>query len=100
MDEHRPIIVNWGRRGLADFTTRMPEGIDYTSVFHLDEGHVHIQILAMNTPDPKLNANKLHVEKVVGAAFRERHVVSLEKPELAKRPRKPKRRMIKSITRR
>ncbi|RPE72161.1 hypothetical protein EDD53_1306 [Pacificibacter maritimus] len=94
MDEHFPTIVNWVRRALADFKARMPEGIDYTSVLHLDEGHVHIHILAMNTPDPKLDANKLHAAKAAAAAFRETHesdvIVSLDKPELAKRPRKPK----------
>jgi len=91
---HEPTITKWGQRVLADFKKRMPKGIDYTVVLHLDEGHVHIHILAMNTPDPKLDANKLHAAKAAAAAFRETHesdvIVSLEKPELAKRPRKPK----------
>lgn len=92
--EHSKVINAWWRKVRADFKARMPEGIDYTSVLHLDEGHVHIHILAMNTPDPKLDANKLHAAKAAAAAFRETHasdvIVSLEKPELAKRPRKPK----------
>lgn len=47
----------------------------------------------MNTPDPKLDANKLHAAKEAAAAFRETHasdvIVSLEKSKLAARPRKP-----------
>lgn len=58
------VYSDWGVRVLADFEARMPKGIDYTSVLQLDEGHVHIHILAMNTPDPKLDANKLHAGKV------------------------------------
>lgn len=93
-DAHAHSIVDWGTRVLNDFKARMPKGIDYTSVLHLDEGHVHIHILAMNTADPKLDANKLHAGKVAAAVHREENVSdaieSLPKPELAKRPNKPK----------
>lgn len=93
-DAHAHSIVDWGTRVLHDFKARMPKGIDYTSVLHLDEGHVHIHILAMNTADPKLDANKLHAGKVAAAVHREENVSdaieSLPKPELAKRPNKPK----------
>lgn len=84
----------WSARVVADFKKRMPKGIDYTVVLHLDEGHVHIHILAMNTADPKLDANKLHAGKVAAAVHREENVSdaieSLPKPDLAKRPNKPK----------
>ncbi|MFG6620622.1 Mob protein [Sulfitobacter sp. 1A05707] len=93
-DAHRESLNTWGVRVLADFQTRMPDGIDYTSVLHLDEGHVHIHILAMNTADPKLDANKLHAGKVAAARHRVENVsdaiVSMPKPDLAKRPKKPK----------
>ncbi|WP_299558634.1 Mob protein [uncultured Sulfitobacter sp.] len=91
---HGPPIKAWGQRVLADFKKRMPKGVDYTAVLHLDEGHVHIHILAMNTADPKLDANKLHAGKVAAALHREENasdvIPSLPKPELAKRPKKPK----------
>ncbi|WP_299566930.1 Mob protein [uncultured Sulfitobacter sp.] len=93
-DAHRDSLNTWGVRVLADFQTRMPDGIDFTSVLHLDEGHVHIHILAMNTADPKLDANKLHAGKVAAARHREENasdaIVSMPKPDLAKRPKKPK----------
>ncbi|WP_376870192.1 Mob protein [Albirhodobacter sp. R86504] len=93
-DAHAHSIVDWGTRVLDDFKARMPKGIDYTSVLHLDEGHVHIHILAMNTADPKLDANKLHAGKVAAAVHRDQNVSdaieSLPKPDLAKRPNKPK----------
>lgn len=93
-DAHAATVRDWGVRVMADFKARMPEGIDYTCVLHLDEGHVHIHILAMNTADPKLDANKLHAGKVAAAVHREENVSdaieALPKPELAKRPNKPK----------
>jgi len=93
-DAHRESLNTWGVRVMADFQTRMPDGIDYTSVLHLDEGHVHIHILAMNTADPKLDANKLHAGKVAAARHREENfsdaIVSMQKPDLVKRPKKPK----------
>lgn len=48
---------------------------------HLDEGYVHFHILAINTNDPKLDANKLHVGKAFAAETC---------GELKKRPKKPK----------
>ncbi|WP_376870736.1 Mob protein [Albirhodobacter sp. R86504] len=93
-DAHAHSIVDWGTRVLDDFKARMPKGIDYTSVLHLDEGHVHIHILAMNTADTKLDANKLHAGKMAAAVHRDQNVSdaieSLPKPDLAKRPNKPK----------
>ncbi|WP_156477455.1 hypothetical protein [Falsihalocynthiibacter arcticus] len=41
---------------------------------HLDEGHVHVHILAMNTADRKLDANKLHAGKVAAAVHRDESV--------------------------
>lgn len=93
-DAHAATVNAWATRALDDFKARMPKDIDYTSVLHLDEGHVHIHILAMNTADPKLDANKLHAGKVAAALHREENasdvIPSLPKPELAKRPKKPK----------
>ncbi|WP_272004593.1 Mob protein [Roseovarius sp. ZX-A-9] len=93
-DAHAATVNAWSARALNDFKARMPEGIDYTSVLHLDEGHVHIHILAMNTADPKLDANKLHVGKMAAALHRKENasdvIPSLPKPELARRPKKPK----------
>jgi len=74
----------------------MPKGVDFTAVLHLDESHVHIHILAMNTPDPKLDANKLHAGKVAAARWRDANesdvIAPLPKPELVTRPLKPKKR--------
>lgn len=93
-DAMEAVHREWAARVVADFKKRMPKGIDYTVVLHLDEGHVHLHILAMNTADPKLDANKLHAGKVAAAVHREEHVSdaieSLPKPDLAKRPNKPK----------
>lgn len=47
-------IANWAARIAMDFTARMPDGIDWTAVLHPDESHVHIHILAINTPDQSL----------------------------------------------
>jgi len=73
----------------------MPKGIDWVAVMHLDESHVHFHILAINTNDPKLDANKLHAGKAAAAKKREAlekpsAVPALPKPELKKRPKKPK----------
>lgn len=93
-DAHAATVNAWATRALDDFKARMPKDIDYTSVLHLDEGHVHIHILAMNTADPKLDANKLHAGKAAAALHRKENasdvIPSLPKPELAKRPKKPK----------
>lgn len=93
-DAHLNTIATWSEHVLADFKRRMPKDIDYTSVLHLDEGHVHIHILAMNTNDPRLDANKLHAGKVAAAVHRDENasdaIPSLPKPDLAARPKKPK----------
>lgn len=60
----------WVQHALKDFKRRMPEGIDYAVVMHIDEAHIHFHILAINTPDPKLDANKLHAGKAAAAAVR------------------------------
>ncbi|MFG6592799.1 Mob protein [Sulfitobacter sp. 1A12157] len=93
-DTHVETISAWMLHVKEHFKGRMPDGIDYTSVLHLDEAHVHIHILAMNTADPKLDANRLHVGKVAAAKFREAQgsdaVVPLQRPSMIPRPKKPK----------
>ncbi len=87
-------IAHWAARIVRDFTARMPDGIDWTVVLHPDESHVHIHILAINTPDPKLDANKLHVGKCAAARWRDCNdsdvIAPLPKPELIPRPLKPR----------
>lgn len=87
-------IADWAARIARDFTARMPGGIDWTVKLHLDESHVHIHILAINTADPKLDANKLHVGKCAAARWRDSNdsdvITPLPKPELIARPLKPK----------
>ena len=87
-------IANWATRIAMDFTARMPDGIDWTVILHPDESHVHIHILAINTPDPKLDASKLHVGKCAAARWRDCNdsdvIAPLPKPELIARPLKPK----------
>lgn len=92
---HAPAIKEWIDRALTDFKTRMPDGIDWSAVMHLDEGFVHFHIIAINTEDPKLDANKLHAGKAAAAKLREEletptAVSALPKPTLEKRPNKPK----------
>ena len=92
---HAPAIQEWVSRALADFKARMPDGIDWTAVIHLDEGFVHFHIIAINTSDPKLDANKLHAGKAAAAKLREEletptAVSALPKPTLERRPNKPK----------
>ena len=55
---HGSEIREWINHALADFTDRMPDDIDWSAVMHLDEGFVHFHIIAINTHDPKLDANK------------------------------------------
>ena len=94
--ESKRIMADWMSRVVIDFQKRMPKGVDFTAVLHLDESHVHIHILAMNTPDPKLDANKLHAGKVAAARWRDANesdvIAPLPKPELVTRPLKPKKR--------
>jgi hypothetical protein len=83
----------WINHALADFAARMPDDIDWSAVMHLDEGFVHFHIIAINTHDPKLDANKRHAGKVAAAAFRDEldtptALPSLHKPALEKRPNK------------
>lgn len=93
-DAHLITIATWSEHVLADFKRRMPKDIDYTAILHVDEGFVHIHILAMNTSDAKLDANKLHAGKVAAAMHRDENVSdaiqSLPMPELVARPKKPK----------
>ncbi|OOY18301.1 hypothetical protein [Thioclava sp. DLFJ4-1] len=60
---HAPEIKTWVQRVLAHFKIRMPQGVEWAAVLHLDEAHVHLHILAINVDDPKLDANKLHAGK-------------------------------------
>jgi hypothetical protein len=92
---HGPEIQKWVAHALSDFKLRMPKDIDWSAVMHVDEGFVHFHILAINTSDPKLDANKLHSGKIAAAKLREEldtptAVPSLPKPTLEKRPNKPK----------
>lgn len=92
---HGSEIREWINHALADFTDRMPDEIDWSAVMHLDEGFVHFHIIAINTHDPKLDANKLHAGKVAATALRDEldtptAIPSLPKPALEKRPNKPK----------
>ncbi len=92
---HGPEIQKWIKLALEDFQARMPVGIEWTAVMHVDESHVHFHILAINPKDPKLDANKLHAGKAAAAKLRKAldtptAVTALPKPELQKRPRKPK----------
>jgi hypothetical protein len=93
--KHGPEIKEWVAHALSDFKLRMPKDIDWSAVMHVDEGFVHFHILAINTSDPKLDANKLHAGKMAAAKLREEldtptAVSSLPKPILEKRPNKPK----------
>lgn len=92
---HHPDIGKWSDLALTNFKSRMPAGIDWSAVMHLDESHVHFHILAINTTDPKLDANKLHAGKMAAARLRVEldaptAITSLPRPELQKRPKKPK----------
>lgn len=85
----------WVQRALKDFKRRMPEGIDYTAVMHIDEANIHFHIIAINTPDPKLDANKLHAGKAAAAKVRASAEATtptapLPKPVLEPVPNKPK----------
>ncbi|ARO15503.1 hypothetical protein BVG79_02163 [Ketogulonicigenium robustum] len=91
---NHPEVLRWARLAVKDFQRRMPEGVEAAAVMHLDEGHVHMHILAINAGDPRLDANKLHAGKVAATAYRENNVsealVSLPKPDLHPLPLKPK----------
>ena len=94
-DKHHPDIKKWHNLAMTDFKSRMPEGIDWAAVMHLDEGFVHFHILAINTSDPKLDANKLHAGKLAADRLRAElevptAITSLPRPELQKLPRRPK----------
>ena len=67
---HAPEIKTWVQRVLAHFKSRMPQGVEWAAVLHLDETHVHLHILAINVDDPKLDANKLHAGKRAAAEVR------------------------------
>ncbi len=92
---HGPEIQKWIKLALEDFQARMTEEIEWTAVMHVDESHVHFHILAINPKDPKLDANKHHTGKAAAAKLRHTldvptAITALPKPELQKRPRKPK----------
>lgn len=93
--KHKNEIARWADLVVRDFRKRMPEGITFAGVIHLDEAHVHMHILAVNANDPRLDANKLHVGKAAAAEYRAAHdkpqtLSSLPKPELLPKPKKPK----------
>jgi len=91
---HLPEITRWLQLLDRDFRRRMPKGIAFSAVMHLDEAHVHVHILAINALDPKLDANKLHAGKRAAAEYRVANgsdaIASLPEPELLPRPKKPK----------
>ncbi|EDZ48577.1 Mob protein, putative [Rhodobacterales bacterium Y4I] len=92
---HQKEIARWADLAVRDFRKRMPEGVAFAGVIHLDEAHVHMHILALNAGDPRLDANKLHVGKAAAAVYRAAHdkpqtLSSLPKPELLPKPKKPK----------
>lgn len=94
-DDARAEVKDWAKRVLADFLRRMPKGVKFAAVMHLDEGHVHLHILGVNLDDPKLSANRLHVGKQAAEAWRMAHgpaqtLTSLPRPEPIPRPKKPK----------
>ena len=94
-DEHCPTIQKWCNLAIANFEDRMPIGIDWAAVMHFDESHMHFHILAINTFDPKLDANKLHIGKAAASKVRAEQstpsaIAPLPKPALEKRPPKPK----------
>jgi hypothetical protein len=89
-------IRKWIDLVIGDFWSRMPGGVAVSAVLHLDEEYVHIHILTVNSADPKLSANKLHVGKCAAEAWRAAHgraetLTSLPCPVPAQMPLKPKR---------
>lgn len=93
--EEKARVNRWAKLALADFAKRMPKGVKFAAVLHLDEGHVHLHILALNMADPKMRANKLHVGKIAAEEWRREHgrsetLIGLPKPEPIARPNKPK----------
>jgi uncharacterized protein YhaN len=89
-------VQQWAKLALLDFSKRMPKGVEFACVLHLDEGHVHIHILAVNMADPKMSANKLHAGKVAAEEWRRTHgqaetLAGVPKPAPQDRPNKPKR---------
>lgn len=93
--KHKKEIARWADLVVRDFRKRMPQGVAFAGVIHLDEAHVHMHILAVNAEDSRLDANKLHVGKAAAAEYRGAHdkpqtLSSLPKPELLPKPKKPK----------
>ena len=85
----------WANAALKDFVCRMPEGVRFAAVVHLDEAHVHFHILAVNMADPKMSANKLHAGKIAAEKWRQENgssttLEALPRPLLASRPNKPR----------
>lgn len=87
--EEKARIHQWAKLALSDFSKRIPKGVKVAAVLHLDEGHVHFHILAVNIADRKMSANKLHVvamptghdacmrEKAAHACLKREHPESL-----------------------
>lgn len=93
--EEKGRVQRWAKLALSDFAKRMPQGVEFAAVLHLDEGHVHFHILAVNMADPKLSANKLHAGKIAAEEWRRSNghaetLTGLPKPMLQARPNKPK----------
>lgn len=96
---HKREILSWAERVLTHFEARMPPGVEWVAVLHVDEAQVHLHILAVNAEDPKLDANKLHAGKRAAAevpASREipSAIVSLPRPTPKPLPPRPRKRAL------
>ncbi|OOY07044.1 hypothetical protein [Thioclava sp. F36-7] len=96
---YQPEILSWAERVLTHFEARMPKGIQWVAVLHVDEAQVHLHILALNVEDPKLDANKLHAGKRAAAEVRAScetpsAICSLPRPIPKPLPPKPRKRAL------
>ncbi|TNE82856.1 MAG: Mob protein [Rhodobacteraceae bacterium] len=96
---HKREILSWAERVLMHFEARMPPGVEWVAVLHVDEAQVHLHILAINAEDPKLDANKLHAGKRAAAEVRAScetpsAICSLPRPIPKPLPPKPRKRAL------
>lgn len=98
-ERHKREILSWAERVLTHFEARMPPGVEWVAVLHVDEAQVHLHILAVNAEDPKLDANKLHAGKRAAAEVRASRetpsaICSLPRPIPKPLPPKPRKRTL------
>ncbi|MEO1948952.1 MAG: Mob protein [Thioclava sp.] len=98
-ERHKREILSWAERVLTHFEARMPQGVEWVAVLHVDEAQVHLHILAVNAEDPKLDANKLHAGKRAAAEVRASRevpsaIVSLPRPAPRPLPPRPRKRAL------